>query len=303
MTRVRLASNSPEFSRMMFGTWRLLAAPECATAAGLAQRLRRCHELGITTLDTAEIYGSYHVEERLGAALALVPELRGKCEIVTKAGIYVPSEFHPERRVAFYNASADRLVKSAEKSLRLLRVEVLDLFLVHRPDWLTAAEETAVGLSRLLESGKVRSVGVSNYTPSQLRALSRCLSTPLVTNQVEFSPFCLDPIFDGTFDLCQEAGIRPMAWSPTGGGRLFQEADAAGGRFRKVAGELSAKYGGATVDQLCYAWILAHPARPVVILGTTKLERLASACGADSIKLDREDWYALTEAARGKRIA
>lgn len=302
MQRLRLSSSSPEFSRIAFGTWRLLDDPEAATPQGLLERLKVCLDLGITTIDTAEIYGLYRVEEVIGAALRLDAGVRSRMEIVSKAGIYIPNDFHPDRKTAFYNTSTERLVKSVEKSLRFLGVEALDLFLVHRPDWLTQAEDTAEGLNRLLREGKIRSAGVSNYTPAQFRALQAFTTAPLVTNQVQFSPFCLEPIFDGTFDQCQELRIHPMAWSPTGGGKLFREEDGTGQRLRAAMAGLSGKYNGATPDQLCYAWILSHGTRPLVVTGTNRIPRLRSLAAADSIALEREDWYALTEAARGRRI-
>jgi predicted oxidoreductase len=302
MQRLRLSASGPEFSRIAFGTWRLLNDPEAATPQGLLERLKVCLDLGITTIDTAEIYGLYRVEEAIGAALRLDPGLKARMEIVSKAGIYVPSEFHPDRKISFYNTGADRLVKSVEKSLRFLAVDHLDLFLIHRPDWLTRAEDTAEGLNRLVRDGKIRSAGVSNYSPAQFRTLQAFTSAPLVTNQVEFSPFCLDPVFDGTFDQCQELRIHPMAWSPTGGGRLFKETDETGQRLRQVMATLSDKYAGAAADQLCYAWILAHPAGPLAVSGTNKIARLRSVAAADGILLDREDWFVLAEAARGRRI-
>ena len=130
--RIRLAESAPEFSRVVYGTWRLIddGSP---TPQELNARLNACVELGITTVDTAEIYGGYAVEEVLGAAIALSPGLRDRVEIVTKAGIYVPNKHHPERRTAHYNASGPRLVKSLEKSLRLLRTDHVELQLVHRP--------------------------------------------------------------------------------------------------------------------------------------------------------------------------
>jgi predicted oxidoreductase len=302
MKRFRLAPGSPEFSAISFGTWRLIRHGTETSPSEMLSLLHTCLDLGITTIDTAEIYGTYRVEERIGEALQLDPSLTSRFEFITKAGIYAPCEFHPERRTSFYNSSAARLVRSAEKSLRFLGLETLDLFLVHRPDWFTHPEDTAAGLNRLLASGKARSVGVSNYTPSQFDTLSRFMEQPLVTNQIEFSPFHCDPVFDGTLDQCLARGIRPMAWSPTGGGRLFQQDDEAAKRFRSAADALSPKYHGATADQLCCAWILSHPASPQVISGTTRADRLSQFAGGAALTLEREDWYALTEAARGSRI-
>ena len=302
MTRLRLHSSSPEFSHIAFGTWRLLAEPETATPEGLLERLRVCLDCGITTVDTAEIYGGYRVEELVGAALALDPGVKAKVELITKAGIYVPNAYHPDRRTAHYNSTATRLIKSAEKSLRFLGVDAVDLFLVHRPDWLTSPEETAAGLSALVRSGKAKSVGVSNYSASQFSALQAHLDVPLVTNQLEFHPFQTTPFHDGTFDQAQERRFSPMAWSPMAGGRIFKEDDEAAVRLRAAMVGISERLGGAGVDRITLAWIMAHPSRPLPVLGTSRVDRIRSAAAAEGLVLEREDWYAVWEAAHGRRI-
>lgn len=272
------------------------------SAQDINRRLQRCVELGITSIDTAEIYGLYTVEAALGEALALSPGLRGKLEIVSKAGIYAPAAGSPARRVKYYDASAQRLIASAEKSLRLMNIDRLDVFLVHRPDWLTSIDDTAEGLNRLLKGGKIRAAGVSNYSVSQSEALASRVEQPLVTNQIEYSLMHISPIHDGTLDQCQRLRIRPMAWSPLAGGRLFAKDNDAAQRLAEEANRLSGKYGGATLEQLAYAWILAHPARPMPIVGSNRLERIESAAKSLAIKLEREDWYALWAAAQGRDI-
>ena len=266
------------------------------------RRLHRCVELGITTIDTAEIYGLYRVEAALGQALALSPGLRHKIEIVTKAGIYVPNKLNPDRQVGFYDVSGPRLQQSVEESLRLMGTDHLELFLVHRPDWLTSIDDTAGGLNQLIRSGKIRSAGVSNYSATQFDALNSRMEQPLVTNQLEFHLLHMNPITDGTFDQCQQQRFQPMAWSPLAGGRLFDKTNEAALRLATAAAGMSAKYNGATLEQLAYAWILAHPSGPIPVIGTNKLERIESAAKAARIILDREDWYALWVAARGHSI-
>ncbi len=300
MKRVTIASGGPEFSRMVYGTWRLLATKP--TPQEINRRLNRCVELGITTIDTAEIYGLYEVEKMLGEALALSPGLRDKLEIVTKAGIYVPCKYHPERTTAFYNATGDRLVKSLEKSLRLLGTDRIELFLVHRPDWFTRADDTAAGQNHLVKCGKIRAPGVSNYSAAQFDLLAAQMEHPLVTNQIEFSLLHMDPMHDGVLSQCEKLGVLPMAWSPLAGGRLFDPKNEAGQRLAVAVGKMSARYAGATLEQLAYAWVMAHPAAPLAIIGTNKIERIESAAKADAITLEREDWYALWEAAQGRRI-
>jgi predicted oxidoreductase len=173
---------------------------------------------------------------------------------------------------------------------------------VHRPDWLTSADETAAGLNKLLKDGKILSAGVSNYNVHQFNLLNSRMDHPLVTNQIEFHLLHTDPIHDGTLDQCQLERIKPMAWSPLAGGRLMDPANEAGQRLRKAAEGLSAKYGDATLDQLAYAWIMAHPSSPLPVIGTNKIDRLEAAAKAAQIKLEREDWYALWTAAKGHGI-
>ena len=299
---VSLAPNGPAFSPIAFGTWRVLDDPAVRSPQELLRRLHRCLDLGITTIDTAEIYGGYRVEEALGEALRLDPGLRSRLQLVSKCGIYVPNAFHPERLTPFYNASGSRVIKSVEKSLRFLGTDFLDVVLIHRPDWLTSIDSTAEGLNALLASGKIRSAGVSNYSASQFEALNSRMNTPLVTHQVEFSLLHMDPITDGVFDQSQRLGFRPMAWSPLARAALMVPQNEAVRRIHAACAHLSAKYGNASVDQLAYAWILAHPAGPVPILGTHRLERIEAAARAAAISLEREDWYALWTAAKGHPI-
>jgi predicted oxidoreductase len=300
MKRMKMNAQGLEFSRMAYGTWRLLATQP--TAQEINRRLNVCLENGITTIDTAEIYGKYEVEQALGGALALSPGLRDKLEIVTKAGIYVPCAFHPERRTAHYDATAARLVKSLDKSLRLLGTDRIDLFLVHRPDWLTRADDTAAGLNALMRVGKIAAAGVSNYSASQFDLLNGLMEQPLATNQIEFNLFHMAPITDGTLHQCEKLGVLPMAWSPLAGGRLFDPENHASRSLAAVAAGMAKRYDGATLEQLAYAWIMAHPSRPLPVVGTNKIERIQSASQADAMTLEREDWYALWEAAQGHKV-
>lgn len=300
ITRNKISPTGPVFSRLAYGTWRIL--DDNATDQEINRRLHACLELGITTIDTAEIYGLYQVEAALGRALSLSPGLRDQLEIITKAGIYVPNKSDPGRKVAFYDASGAQLAKSLEQSLRLLGTDHVDLFLVHRPDWFTSIDDTASGLNQLYRVGKARSIGTSNYNVTQFDALNSCMEQSLVTNQVEFHLLQMSPINDGTFDQCQKLRIQPMAWSPLAGGRLFDQANPAANRLAAVAAEISAKYHQASLEQLAYAWILAHPSRPIPVIGTNKLERITSAAKSAGLNLSREDWYALWVAAQGYNI-
>ena len=287
---------------IVYGTWRILDGNEKPSAAALAERFHVCLEHGIDTIDTAEIYGLYSVEAAIGEALKADPELKDQLQIITKGGIDVPSTEKSGASLPHYNATSENLVACVEKSLSLMNIDVVDLFLVHRPDWLTPPEETAAGLDRLLEQGKVKAVGVSNYTYHQFETLDQLMDGRLATNQVEFSPLEMAPLYDGVFDQCLRGRLRPMAWSPLAGGGLFNEKNEAGMCVCLKLTELSSKYGDAPLDALVYAWILSVPANPSVILGTNKISRIRDGSKASGIKLYRQDRYADWEAAQGKSV-
>lgn len=301
--RAPLCEGGPELAPLALGTWRLLnGPPESAATGAIARLVSAAADHGLTTIDTAEIYGRYEVEEALGGALRSVPGLRDRLEIVTKLGIYVPVPRHPERKVPFYNATADRIVKSAEKSLRLLGTDRLDVLLIHRPDWLTSADETATGLERLLTSGKVRSVGVSNFDVEQFALLDDRLRGRVTTNQVELSLFHAAALTDGTLAQAERLRRRPMAWSPLGGGRLWNETDETAIRVRDALREIAPAYDNAPPEALALAWTMALPSAPLPIVGTTRPDRLPTLARALTIHLSREHWYHLWQAAHNRRI-
>lgn len=302
MDSCKLSPTGPALSRLVYGTWRILDEDSKPTADQLAQRFEACLELGIDTLDTAEIYGNYGVEAAIGSALRDRNQLKSRLKFITKAGIDIPSTEKAFARLPHYNATAKNLIACAEKSLQLLGIEAIDVFLVHRPDWLTPADETAKGLNRLVQEGKILHAGVSNYTPSQFQLLNSRLERPLVTNQVEISLMHMDCLYDGTLDQCQERGILPMAWSPLGGGRLFNPHHEPAMRIRAAMDAMRERYDNAPDEALALAWVLAHPSQPVGIIGTNKLERIQTTARAADVRLDRQDWYTLWEAAQGRSV-
>lgn len=299
--KVKLSCDGPELSEIAFGTWRILDDQPRPNSAEVAKRLSKCLELGMTTIDTAEIYGGFEVEEAVGGGLAESAEFKDAFEIVTKCGIDVPSGAKPSVRLPHYNASAENIVACAEKSLKLLGVDVIDLMLVHRPDWFTPAEETAKGLDQLIASGKVKYAGVSNYTRHQFELLNSCVSQQLVTNQLEINLLNMDALYDGTLAQCEQGKFRPMAWSVLGGGGLFGDSEQAT-RLGAAFDEMRERYDGAGNDALATAWVMAHPSKPLAISGSNKIARIESQAKAAGIKMERQDWYTLWSAAKGQPI-
>lgn len=295
---VALAPGGPAVSAIIAGVWRM---GDWGLDVAARQRwIEHCLALGITTFDHADIYGDYQVEALFGEALAAAPGLRDRLQLVTKCGIRLRSAARPSHAIKSYDTSRAHVVASVESSLRALRTDRLDLLLIHRPDLLMDPGELAATFDTLRAAGKVLHFGVSNHTPSQLALLHRHVA--LVTNQVELSPLQLGVLDDGTLDQCQALGMRPMIWSPLGGGRLFTAEDAAAVRVRAALAALAERH-GVSPATIAYAWILRHPSRPVPITGSRRLEALREASAALGITLTREEWYGVWQAGAGREVA
>ncbi len=298
---IRLAPGGPAVSPIVAGvmTWGTWGANYSSTQ--LLELIEKAIDVGITTFDHADIYGDYTTEASFGEALAQQPALRQQMQLVTKCGICLVTPNRPENTLKSYNTSKAYILQSAEQSLRNLHTDYLDLLLIHRPDPLMQAAEVAEAIAELKQAGKVRYFGVSNFSPSQLELLRQ--ATPIVTNQVQASLLHRGPIFDGTFDQCQQLGIRPMAWSPVGGSAYFKGEGADVQRVRPLVQELVETYGATGEDVILLAWLLRHPAGPIPVVGTTKADRLARTVQALEIELSRRDWFRLLEAAQGHKVA
>ncbi len=296
-SRLQIAPQGPEFSRIVLGLWRLSAWQ--MTPVERVAFLHAALDLGITTIDQADIYGDYTSELLLGEAFALEPQLRQQFQIVTKCGIQFPSAQRPHQRAHIYNTSATHIIASAENSLRSMRLEKIDLLLIHRPDPLMDADEIADAFSQLKQAGKVSHFGVSNFSPAQFELLASRF--PLVTNQVECSLLHHVPIYDGTFDQCQRLRMSPMIWSALAGGRLFSEqseqAQKLQAQLDRTASEL-----GVSAACVAIAWILQLPSRPMVLTGSSRVKVLAEAVQALNCSLSREQWFDLWRAASGTEL-
>ncbi len=298
--RIQVSSDGPTLSRTVCGVMRL--RDWGLDTDGLRRFIHACLDLGVTTFDHADIYGDYQCEAIFGQALAAEPGLRDRMEIVTKCGIKLVSDRFPDHRIHHYDTSKNHIIASAERSLRNLHTDVLDVLLIHRPDPLMDADEVAEALTHLRQSGKVRHVGVSNFSPMQYELLASRLSFPLVTNQIELSALHMEPLHDGTMDHLQQIRVAPMAWSPLGGARLFTSDEARMQRVRQALSEVGEQVGGAGLDQVALAWLLRIPGNVLPVLGTGRLERIADAVAAEAITLDRRQWFAIWEASAGHEV-
>jgi predicted oxidoreductase len=269
---------------------------------GVAERVRWIEgalELGISTFDHADIYGGYRCEALFGEALAAAPGLRERLQIVTKCGIKLVAPARPAHVVKGYDSSQAHIVASVEASLAALRTDRIDLLLIHRPDLLAEPDDVTEAFAALRRAGKVLAFGVSNHTPRQLEMLHRRVA--LATHQFEFSPLRMQALADGTLEQCVDLGLRPMLWSPLGGGRLFSGQDEQALRVRAALRELAARH-GTVPETVAYAWLLRHPSRPIPVTGTRSLERLRQATAALDLKLTREEWYGVWQASMGHPV-
>lgn len=269
-----------------------------STAADAAALVHAALDAGITLLDTADIYGFDgaggfgDAEALLGEVLSAEPALRGRMVLASKGGIMPPLP---------YDQSAAYLSAAVDASLRRMRVETIDLYQIHRPDILTHPQEVARTLEDAVAAGKIRSLGVSNFTQGQVEALAHFLDTPLVATQPEISPLRIDCFENGELDQAMRLGLTPLAWSPLGGGRLLAPETK---RDKAVAAELDriASDQGVSRSVAAYGWLMAHPAGIVPIIGSQSPARIAEATAALCMRWNRQDWYAVLVAARGEAL-
>ena len=295
MNRISITDDL-SFSRIVYGMWRL--SDDDNTAPSHVQaKIEACLAQGITTMDQADIYGGYAAEEVLGAALKAAPQLKDQIEIVTKCNIVAPAGRYSDARVKYYDTSAAHINASVDHSLRLMNLDKIDTLLVHRPDPMMDHHETGAALDALVASGKVRTIGVSNFKLHDWTLLQSAMKTPLITNQIELSLSAHDALTNGDVAYLQERDIPIMAWSPLGGGALLTSSSATRDLMAKIGSDH-----GVDAAAVAVAWLLAHPAQIMPIMGTNNLSRISALSDAMKINMDSETWFELYTAALGKEV-
>lgn len=275
---------------LAFGCWRLTGDHRTNSSV-----INAAVDAGMNLIDNADVYGldwgGTHFgacEEALGRVLGESPGLRDHIVLATKGGIIpgVP-----------YDSSHRYLVSACEESLRRLGVDHVDLYQIHRPDHFTHPAEIAEAFNQLWTRGLVREFGVSNYTPSQTHALNHHFNNGLVSTQPEYSVLHLQPMRDGTLDFCTESSITPLAWSPLAGGRVAT-GQGVNPELTAVLDELADRE-SVSRSAIALAFVLAHPSRPVAIVGTQNPERIASLASARTVTMTRTDVYRIIQASDG----
>ncbi len=297
MNRVTITDDL-SFSRIVYGMWRLAEADD-TSPAHVQAKIEACLEQGITTMDQADIYGGYEAEEVLGNALKAAPALKDQIEIVTKCDIVAPAGRYSDAPVKYYDTSSSHITASVDHSLRLMDVDKIDTLLIHRPDPMMDHHETGAALDAVVASGKVRSIGVSNFKLHDWTLLQSAMKTPLITNQIELSLTAHQGFTNGDVAYLQERNVPIMAWSPLGGGTLVTgEGDGA----LRTAMTKVAQANGTDIGAVAVAWLLAHPANIVPVMGTNNLNRIKSLSDALEVEMDRQTWFFLYTAALGQEV-
>jgi predicted oxidoreductase len=291
---VRDIGESFSVGPLAFGCWRF----SDQSIGYTGELIETALDCGMNLIDTADVYGLDwggsgfgSCEELLGKVLAARPALRHRMVLATKGGIW------PGRP---YDSSRTYIRDACDASLRRLRTDVIDLYQIHRPDPFTHPGELGEALGQLVESGKVREIGVSNYSPAQVMALQAHLPVELATVQPEFSAAHLDPIRDGVADQCNELGLTMLAWSPLAGGRLMS-GEGVRPELIAVLDDLAEREHTDRAS-IAFAFVLTLPARPVAIVGTQNPDRLRAATGALNVTLSRDDVFRIIEASDGQRL-
>ena len=291
-------------SNVILGLMRIneLEPEDIRTLVGTAR------DAGINYFDHADVYGTpvHGCEQRFGDAITFSPAEREQVIVQTKVGI----------RDGYFDFSKEHILEAVDGSLKALKLDYLDVVLLHRPDTLVEPEEVAAAFDALANSGKVRNFGVSNQTPGQVELLKRSVTQPLAFNQVQLSithsPLiaagistnmaALDQSIDrdnGILDYSRLHGITLQAWSPFQKGffdGVFIGDRKAFAELNDALDDIAAKY-NVTPTGIAVAWITRHPANMQVVLGTTKPERIVESAAGSEIPLTRAEWYRLFTAA------
>jgi predicted oxidoreductase len=285
--------HGPILGSMRFGHWGAQLSPQA-----VADLLEAALDLGIDTLDLADIYGDHSTNALVGTAFALRPGLRARLKLIAKIGIVMTSSPHNPRGVQHYDLSVEHLQHALNDTLAALGTDRVETLMLHRFDPLLQPAAIADWARYQQREGRIGDFGVSNFEAHALALFDGHL--PVVANQIELSLTNSTVLDDGTHSATRARGAGIQAWSPLGGGDLLNPQSQTGGRIHERLQTMSGEF-GLDPASLLLRWVASLPETRVV-LGSTKIERLRDAVHACAEPLPRDAWYALWEAARGKAV-
>lgn len=296
MEKIYLSDVGPKVSPAIYGFWRWSTEVDNTTAT-MEKIVNLCLELGINTFDHADEYGSWKSEEVFGKVLAQKSFKREDIVLFTKCGLNIPNPGNPDIRVKHYNTSKEHILQSVDNSLRKLKTDYIDIFLLDHLDPVSNLEETALVLDQLRSSGKIKNIGVANFTVFQHQLLASYLRTPIVTNHIELNLLNTAALDNGQLDYIKQKYMRPLVSAPLAGGRIETGTDKLAIRVHQKLDDIGKKY-GANVESTAVAWLIKLGALPII--GTTNEQRIRNIVNAFSVNLDRQDWYELYAASKGE---
>lgn len=289
MEKIYLSDSGPKVSPAIYGFYRWTNASDISSE-NMEKIVNQCLGLGINTFDHADLYGSYQCEELFGNLIKKKSFKREDIVLFTKCGVRIPHASNPEVRVRHYDTSSAHIIKSVESSLRKLKTDYIDIFLLDHYDPIANLEETSSTLRQLKASGKIKNIGVVNFSVFEHQLLASYLKEPIVTNHIELNLLNTSAIENGQLDYIKQKYMRPLASTPLAQGMIANGTDELSTRVRGKLQELSAKY-ESDIESIAVAWIIKLGALPLI--GTTDPQRIKNIVDAFKIELDNQDWYDL----------
>lgn len=283
MKKVSLSDSGPKVSEAIYGFWRW-TDEGAITTAQIEKTVNLCLELGINTFDHADVYGDQTIEEHFGKIIRNRSFKREDIVLFSKCGIRTSEN----KYLTYYDNSREHIINSINGSLKRLKTDYLDIFLLHQSDLLADPEETAMALAEIVTSGKAKHIGVANFTVFQHQLLASYLRIPIVTNHIELNLMNTTAIEDGRIDFIKQSFSKPLAWAPLAGGKILNGTDDKAVRLRSKLDEIGKKY-DANIEQTAVAWLMKLGTLPII--GSLSETRIRNGASASDIKLTREDWY------------
>ncbi|TLV00224.1 aldo/keto reductase [Dyadobacter luticola] len=288
MKKVSLSDSGPKVSEAIYGFWRW-TDEGAVTTSQIEKTINLCLDLGINTFDHADIYGDFTIEEHFGKIIQNKSFKREDIVLFSKCGIRKSAD----KYLTYYDTSREHIMNSINGSLKRLKTDYLDIFLLHQSDFLSDPEETAGALAEIVTSGKAKHIGVANFTVFQHQLLASYLRIPIVTNHIELNLMNTSAIEDGRIDFIKQSFSKPLAWAPLAGGKILNGTDEKAVRLRAKLEEVSKKY-NANIEQTAVAWLMKLGTLPII--GSLSEARIRNGASASDIALTREDWYEIYQA-------
>jgi predicted oxidoreductase len=294
LEKIFISDSGPKVSQAIYGFWRWSDTPE-ADEKSMEHIVNLCLELGINTFDHADHYGNYSCEAMFGSVMGKRSFKREDIVLFTKCGFCVPVEGKNSYQLRHRNTSAAHINATLEQSLRNLKTDYVDVFLLDGLDPVSNLEETAFALEKLKSAGKIKNVGVANFNVFQHQLLAGFLQIPIVTNHVNLNLLNTVALDNGQLDYSKQRYMRAVASEPLAGGRIENGKDLQAKKVRGVLEGLSEKY-GANIESLAVAWI--NKLGVIPLIGTLEENRIRNIADSFRIDLEHEDWYLLYEAGK-----